>query len=276
VLVAATAAAAHARQQHDAWIATCREAQAEVTRREQAWRDLERARLASNAVTVEDVTAAIAAYHEAKKRAEVILPPLGPDLELAEMAAYREWQQALIDDKRLRRNRLGDERRALLRRWPALQESLDDWLQAMTANIDDQQALDLDLGIDAGDARDLLARLVGTAVEDALPELHRRRFPALRDLEQADTALLPISAEALAGRQQSDYRWIRYQGPRVDSGTWQRFRGTRLDAGQTQGRLERDTFLDGKAIQVSPDEERALRERYGDGNVIRVTQPLGR
>ena len=274
-VAACRAALAAKTQQYGAWVETCQEAQAEVESCLGRWRDLEHARLTSDDVSLDDVKAAIEAHRQADVRATQVLPPLGPVLEAAEIAAVGALQTAIVEDQRQRRNRLGEQRRALiLGPLDVARDAFLDQLHDVLDNIAAQQELDLELGLPPGNALEQLSYWLYTALTDVVPYPPRDRyyynnFPRVEQLADVDQTLQPISPEDLPQAQGTALFWVVCRGEERPT-----FSIAGLERLQ-QNILNERGFQQGKAVEVTASEEAALRARYGEA-ISRVVPPVWR
>jgi hypothetical protein len=269
-VTACRAALAQKAEQHNAWIQACREATADEQRCLHAWQDLEKARLTSDQVSVEDIQAAIEAHRVAVVRATDVLPPLGPGLAAAERAAYVALGAAVHDDKRQRRNALAAQRAALIRGpLTETRDAYEEQLQTVQALTAEQQALDLELGFSPGTPRELLACWAYTGMEETVPR--PKRLQPVEDLVAADATLLPVSTDAFPEAVRMGRVFIQYRGPRGPGRPTLQIQGLEQ---LRQNRLNEPALQKpGGVLEVSHEEEQILREHYGDA-IQRVIPPM--
>ena len=263
----------HATQAYEAWTETCREAEAEVARCLTTWRNLEQQRLTSDAVSLNDVQAAIEAHRVAEVRATQVLPPLGPALETAVVAATGALEAAIVEAHRQRYNALGAQRRTLiLGPLEATKEAFVEELHSVLDTIHAQHELMLALGLPPGEAIQHLSFWLYGTLADVVPYPPRDRyfyntFPRVDALADADTSLQPVSADELPQVRRTTRRWVQYHGPDRPNFTWAGLEQLR------QNSLNERNFQQGKAIEVSAAEEQVLREHYGAA-IVRTIPPV--
>ena len=151
-------------------------------------------------------------------RASQVLPPLGPVLAAAEIAAAGALEAAIVDDQRQRRNRLGEQRRALiLGPLEAARDAFLDQLHDVLDTIAAQQELDLALGLPPGNALEQLIYWLYSALADVVPYPPRDRyyynnFPRVEQLADADQTLQSIRAEDFPQAQSKALFWVGIAG----------------------------------------------------------------
>ena len=260
-VAACRAALAKATADVEGWRQEMQQAESERAQHVETLQDLEKRRIHSDDVTLEQMEAATRALWHATIRMTEILPPLGAPFLTAETEAEVQLEQAIEAATLARRNALAAQR--LTHIAGPLQQTLDAFLeefQSARALIDEQRQCDSALRLPVGQATRQLIAWLYTALAPLAPYPPRQSYasvPVVADLVASDPTLAPVSPEALASTAGTGTVFVQYTGrevPNFSSQGLERLRGNPVN---------QRVFARRGTIEVTYGEYEALRQRYG-------------